>query len=140
MKIRFFAVVALALFVTACASIDPTTISRPAGSAEYTGNRQALVERGRELWNDPSIGTSGLACQSCHVGNAQFRNTFDQSYPHPVAMVSGRAGLDTVNAEQMVQLCMVIPMENNPLPWASEELAALTAYIEDVVQPEYQND
>ena len=103
MKIRFFAVVALALFVTACASIDPTTISRPAGSAEYTGNRQALVERGRELWNDPSIGTSGLACQSCHVGNAQFRNTFDQSYPHPVAMASGRAGLDCTSSNPLGQ-------------------------------------
>ncbi len=29
----------------------------------------------------------------------------------------------------MVQLCMVVPMSADPLPWDSEELAALTAYV-----------
>ena len=43
MKTRIFAVVALSLFATACSSIEYATTSRPTGSAEYTGNRQALA-------------------------------------------------------------------------------------------------
>lgn len=139
--IRYLPVTLLISFLlSACASVDPASVTRPAGSVEYSGDRQALVERGRELWNDPSLGNSGLACQSCHVGGAQFRDTFNQPYPHPVAMASSRANLATVDTDEMVQLCMVIPMETAPLPWDSQELAALSAYIEDVVQPAFRSD
>jgi len=37
----------------------------------------------------------------------------------------------------MVQFCMVVPMKNEPLPWDSEDLAALTAYSEGVIQQKY---
>jgi len=32
---------------------------------------------------------------------------------------------------------MVVPMKNEPLSWDSEELAALTAYSEGVIQQKY---
>jgi hypothetical protein len=45
-------------------------------------------------------------------------------------MAKSKAGLEQVNAAEMVQLCMVVPMQAEPLDWQSEELAALTAYVE----------
>jgi hypothetical protein len=45
-----------------------------------------------------------------------------------VAMPRDQAGLKQVQADEMVQFCMVVPMAARPLPWASKELAALTAY------------
>jgi cytochrome c len=36
----------------------------------------------------------------------------------------------------MVQFCMIVPMADEPLPWDSTELAALTAYVQSI-QPGY---
>jgi cytochrome c len=66
-----------------------------------------------------------------------FKTTFLESYPHHVKMASKKAKLDSITAEGMVQFCMVVPMKNEPLPWDSEELAALTAYSEGVIQQRY---
>ncbi len=93
----------------------------------------ALIARGGELWNDNSLSTNGSACSTCHIGNyALMKATFAEPYPHPVAMAKDRAGLDQVNAAEMVQLCMIVPMATEPLAWDSQELAALAAYVEHI--------
>ena len=66
-----------------------------------------------------------------------FKKTFLQAYPHTVKMVNKKAKLDSISLEGMVQFCMVVHMKNDPLPWDSEDLAALTAYSADVVQQKY---
>ncbi len=130
----------VAVVVTACASIDPALLTRGPGQEPYSAPREELVQTGAELWEDPSIGNSGLSCQNCHMMNGQFKKTFKKPYPHEVAMASNMAGLEEITAPQMVQLCMMQPMEAEPLPWDSKELAALAAYIEDVVQPGFAAD
>lgn len=102
---------------------------RPAGyCGPATRPRQALVEEGARLWRDASIGNSGLSCQSCHMNNANLNASFAQSYPHEVAMPLQQAGVRQVHADEMVQFCMVVPMQSDALPWDSRQLAALTAY------------
>lgn len=49
-----------------------------------------------------------------------------------VAMAKDRASLDKITIDEMVQLCMVVPMAAKPLPWNSKELAALSAYSLEV--------
>lgn len=118
----------------AAGSVDASLITQGSNTL-HTGTPTAqLVARGRELWNDKSLSkTGGVACSTCHVNNyAQMQASFAQPYPHRVAMVQQRAGLDEVNAAEMVQMCMVVPMSANPLPWSSVELAALTAYVKDI--------
>lgn len=121
-------------------AVDPTLIRQPEGTELNSGGllfgRTQRVKRGEELWTDTSLSTNGLSCNTCHDNNMQFRQTFTGAYPHAVAMAS-TAGFAQVNAAEMVQLCMVIPMAARPLPWDSEELAALVAYTEDVKQPEF---
>ena len=103
-------------------------------NALYTGNSAQLIARGKELWSDTKLSSSGsISCSSCHVNNyGQMQDTFDAPYPHTVAMAKDRAGLEMVNAAEMVQLCMMIPMNNQPLAWDSQELAALAAYVTDI--------
>jgi len=128
-------------FVTACASIDPALITREPGQEPYQARREELVKAGAELWKDPSLGNSGLSCDNCHMMNAQFKKSFKQPYPHEVAMVNNMAGdVGEITAAQMVQFCMLAPMEAEPLPWDSKELAALAAYVDDVVQPAFAAD
>ena len=52
----------------------------------------------------------------------------DRPYPHRVAMAEQRAGVKEVTADEMVQFCMIVPMQAKPLGWSSRELAALSAY------------
>jgi cytochrome c len=58
--------------------------------------------------------------------------TFAKPYPHYVAM-PGR----NVNAAEMVNFCMIVPMGDDPLPWSSQELAALASYVEEI-RPGYR--
>ncbi len=94
-----------------------------------------LATRGAELWTDKSLsGTGATSCSTCHSGDgtAMMNASFAEPYPHPVAMAKDRAGLETVTAAEMVQLCMAIPMTAKPLDYGSVELAALTAHVEQL--------
>lgn len=111
--------------------LDPTLVTQPPGVDLKAGNSDELVAAGADLYNDETLGTSGLACMSCHEDFGNYNGTFNEPYPHFVQMAKGKAGLDEVNAAEMVQLCMVVPMATDPLPWDSPELAALVAYVQD---------
>ena len=127
----------LAGFVSA-ASVDAEQLVRPAGTTPATADQEELLAMGEKLWNDPALGNSKLACASCHKNYVKrFKETFLEPYPHMVKMAKKKANLDEVTTEGMVQICMVVPMKAEPLPWDSLELAALSAYIEEVVQPAY---
>ncbi|MDR5897598.1 cytochrome c peroxidase [Halomonas vilamensis] len=110
-------------------------VSRPDGYEpgydESGDNPQSLIERGKALFNDASLSTNGLSCASCHGvdGRSGFQDTFNQPYPHQVSMGVNQFGMETVHADEMVQLCMVAPMAAEPLDWASDDLAALAAYV-----------
>jgi cytochrome c len=116
----------------AATGVDPARVRQPAGVKLRSGDPEELRAEGKRLWNDPELSGSGLACASCHtaVGNSitQMQATFAEPYPHRVAMAAD-AGLAEVNAAEMVQLCMMVPMGAQPLPWDGKELAALVAYV-----------
>ncbi len=116
----------------AAAKVDPKLITRPKGTKLAGGNHAALLAEGERLWNDKKLSTNGLACQTCHQGGASFQATFAKPYPHPVAMVSEKAGLNQIHLDEMVQICMLVPMAAKPLPWDGKALAALTAYAAEV--------
>ena len=124
----------LTLTLAGCGSVDPALVQRPDGVAAFEGDRAELAAAGAELWNDAGLGTAGIACASCHVGGAQFKDSFKQPYPHQVAMAKSMSDLESIDAEQMVQFCMIVPMKGEPLAWESRRLSALAVYIQDVEQ------
>lgn len=126
------------LVLAGCGSVDPELVIRPANMPPFEGDRAELVAMGATLWKDANLGKSGVSCESCHMNGAQFKSTFKEPYPHRVAMAKGMADLESIDAAQMVQFCMIVPMEAEPLPWSSQELAALSAYVEDVEQKQFQ--
>ncbi|MEM6986073.1 MAG: hypothetical protein AAF499_06000 [Pseudomonadota bacterium] len=111
-------------------------IVRPEGKSQHEADVGDLERLGERLFADRSLSDNGLACISCHAGMNLYNSSFTEPYPHRVTMPFERAGLDTVDAESMVQFCMVFPMAADPLPWQSRQLAALSAYVEKV-QREY---
>ena len=103
------------------------------GYSEEGDNAEALIERGKALFNDPSLSSNGLSCSTCHGADGQtgYQGTFDQAFPHSVHMGLNQFGMETVYADEMVQICMVAPMAADPLAWDSEEIAYLSAFEVD---------
>ena len=119
------------------AMVDASRFKQSRGVTLARGSVADLVAQGEELWNDRTLGKSGLACANCHVNNyMQMQATFAKPYPHYVAMAAQQGGVDEVNAAEMVQFCMLVPMATDPLPWDSVELASLAAWVEKI-QPGY---
>ncbi len=118
------------------ARVDPNRFQQPAGV--QVARSEDLLARGAELWNDGSLSSNGAACSTCHVEHyAQMQPSFASPYPHRVAMVQQLSGVAQVNAAEMVQFCMLQPMQAEPLAWSSVELAALAAYVEHI-RPGYR--
>lgn len=105
-------------------------LARPAGIKPFRAKREALVRLGEKLYGDASLSTNEMSCNSCHTDFGNYNDTFKTAYPHFVQMPKDVSGIDKVDAEQMVQFCMMRPMMGKPLSWDSRELAALTAYVE----------
>jgi len=130
-----------AAFNATAAGIPAEKVTRPEGSEPFQGDRAELVTKGAVLWDDKSLSNNGKkACSSCHKGATKmFKDSFKADYPHAVKMPKKKSKLAEVDAEQMVQFCMLAAMKNDDvLPWDSEELAALTAFSVDVVQKNYR--
>ena len=107
-------------------------VVRPNGTRLYSkGSSKALAKLGEKLWNDSSLGTNGLSCSTCHTNFGSFNATFGEPFPHTVAMAD-TSGISKIDLDEMVQLCLVVPMKGKPLGWNSQDLGALTAYTAEV--------
>jgi len=108
---------------------DAVQVVRPKGTTLAKGDTKSLVAQGEALFKDTKLSTNGMACDSCHADLGAFSASFAQPYPHAVGMVQERYGLARIQRDEMVQVCMVGPMEAKLLGWESKDLAALTAYV-----------
>lgn len=96
------------------------------------------VERGKGLFMDASLGTTGMSCNSCHVEGGMkagamgdkeippFAHTA-KKYPRWFAM-AGRV----MTLDQVINWCIMKPMEGAPLAWDDQRLTDLAAYVASV--------
>jgi len=101
---------------------------RPAGYKPKTGDAVA----GEKLFVDKKLSTNGMSCATCHANSASFTDGFAKPYPHKVAMANDDLGIKSIHLDEMIQACMVMPMQAKPLPWNSKALADLTAYVAQI--------
>lgn len=99
---------------------------RPAGYKPLAGD----AKLGEKLFNDKKLSTNGMSCATCHANHGAYQASFAQPYPHTVGMARDQLGRKSVHLDEMIQACMVMPMEAKPLLWDSKELAALVAYVQ----------
>ena len=112
-------------------SMSPKLFTRPVGTTLAKGNPADLIKEGRTLFMDKSLSTNGNSCSTCHAKFGMFSNTFAKPFPHKVEMAED-IGKKQIRLDEMIQLCMLAPMEAKTLPWESRQLAALTAYVGEV--------
>jgi len=85
---------------------------------------QEAADLGKKMWNDESLGTSGLACLSCHADYEMLNMDRNQNFPHFVKMTN-----DVVTLDQMINYCMINPMKGKQFEKNSKELTAMAAYF-----------
>ena len=110
--------------------INPKDVTRPQGTMPFAGDHAALLSVGTQRHGDTSLSSvKGRSCNTCHLEADSYNATFRRPWPHFVASVMTKTGLDRITAEGMVQFCMISAMEARPLAWDSEALAGLTAFV-----------
>ena len=110
-------------------AIAPVDVTRPAGTKAHSAEAPDLLAAGAKRHGDTSLSPAGRSCNTCHASADSYNATFKKPWPHFVASVKRKTGLDRITAEGMVQFCMISAMGTRPLPWNSEALAALTAFV-----------
>src|SRR3989338_9516958 len=81
-----------------------------------------LMQMGEKLWNDTKLGTSGMACATCHPDGKGLKNT---PFPKYLKMPN-----DILTLDQMINFCMINPMKGKALKWNSSEITAIAAYVQ----------
>ena len=77
------------------------------------------VQKGRDLWTSPQLGTNGVACAQCHPNAA---NTHPETYPKFQQQL-GRV----IALREMINWCIQQPLEGKPLALDSKDMVALEA-------------
>jgi thiosulfate dehydrogenase len=89
--------------------------------ARWENEYMSVVNKGRELWVSPSLGTNGVACAQCHPNAA---NTHPETYPKFQQQL-GRV----VALREMINWCLQNPLEGAPLTLDDPDMIAIEAYI-----------
>ncbi len=110
-------------------AINPRLVTRPESTTPFAGDGVKLLGTGTLRHGDTSLSPIGRSCNTCHSDENSYNETFNRPFPHYVQSVRFKTGLSQITAEGMVQFCMISAMEGRPLPWDSEALAALTAFV-----------
>ena len=101
-------------------SVAPAAENKPIRRFVMTDMEKVEVY-GEELWTDTKLGTSGLSCSSCHPNGKDLRKG---SYPKSIKMAG-----DILTLDQMINFCMVNPMNAKPLSWNHQKMTALAYYV-----------
>lgn len=126
------ALLLVALIMFACAKEEAAMEADPA--AELA----ASVENGKALFYDESLGTSGMTCNSCHMeGGTMAGQMGDMAIPawdNLAAKYPKYFGMAkrVMTLSQVVNWCIVHPLEGEALTWDDQKLTDLTAYSASV--------
>jgi thiosulfate dehydrogenase len=81
----------------------------------------SVVNKGRDLWVSPDLGTNGVACAQCHPNAA---DTHPETYPKFQQQL-GRV----IALRDMINWCIQNPLEGETLEADDPQMVAMEAYI-----------
>ena len=121
-------------FLYACAQKGEKEMPKVDPMAEL----QKSIERGKVLFSDTGLGTTGMTCNSCHMEGGTKAgkmgemtiSVFDDlgaKYPKYFMMAKRVMTLD-----QVVTFCIINPLKGKPPAWDDQKLTDLTAYVASV--------
>jgi len=122
MKSKLAVALAAAVAVAATATVGTRADEFTAKDQErWTKEYMSVVQKGRDLWTSPSLGTNNVACAQCHPNAA---NTHPETYPKFQKQL-GRV----IALREMINWCLQQPLEGKPLALDDPKMVALEAYV-----------
>lgn len=108
-----------------CGGAQPTPIR-----SKHITSQKKLVAMGKKLWNDDKLGNSGFSCMTCHEDYEKLNiGKHKGVWPHGVHMTK-----DIVTFTQMVNFCMINPMDGKQIDSNSIEMTAFQAYYSEYIK------
>ncbi len=108
-----------------CGGKPPTPIR-----SEHVTDQKKLVAMGKKLWNDEKLGNSGFSCMTCHEDHEKLNIGKHRGvWPHYVDMPK-----DIVTFTQMINFCMINPMEGKQIEPNSITMTAFQAYYTEYIK------
>jgi len=84
-----------------------------------------LVSMGEKMWNNQKLGGSGMSCMTCHSDHESLNlDRHHGRWPHNVPKMTD----DIFTLTQMINFCMLNPMEGKALDAHGMEMTAMEAY------------
>jgi cytochrome c len=96
------------------------------------------VARGKALFMDPKLGTSGMSCNSCHMEGGTKKGKMKDMVIQPFSNEAAEypkyfmMAKKVMTLDQVINWCIVKPMKGEPLAWDDTRMADLAAYIASV--------
>jgi len=122
-----------------CAKHNPCAVNacNPCGDkpsipirSQHVTSQKKLVAMGEKLWNDESLGKSGFSCMTCHDDYEKLNvGKHHGVWPHYVDMPK-----DIVTFTQMLNYCMLNPMDGKQINPNSVKVTAFQAYYQDYIK------
>jgi cytochrome c len=122
--LRRIAAVGFAAAVLALVAVpDPVRADEftPEDLKRWEQEFMSVVQKGRNLWVSPDLGTNGVACAQCHPNAA---NTHPETYPKFQQQL-GRV----IALRDRINWCIRNPLEGKPLAFDDPRMVAVEAYI-----------
>lgn len=92
------------------------------GMSTAVAEEDVSVERGKLLFNDPKLGTTGSSCNTCHGEGKGLESAFTKKQ----WLIAGKA-YDTL--ESAVNSCITSGLKGKPLNVKSDDMQSITLYI-----------
>ena len=96
------------------------------------------VERGKVLFMDATLGTSGMSCNSCHPDGGTKEGKMGEKTIMPFDNLAAKypkyitSAKRVMTLDQMINWCIVKAMKGEALVWDSQKLTDLAAYVASV--------
>jgi len=100
---------------------------------------KASIMNGKALFSDASLGTNGKTCNDCHMAGGTKEGKMGKMVIPPFYEVNEKYPMYWVMADkvmtldQVINWCILTPLEGEPLKWDDQRLADLAAYCSSVV-------
>ncbi|MBM3242613.1 c-type cytochrome [Candidatus Poribacteria bacterium] len=125
----------IVIFVVVLIAAKEPAMSEKEAMVDAEVELKKVIEQGKALFNDTTLGTTGMSCNSCHPdgGTAggemmgmKVKDLHGAAATFPKYKNQAKA---VITLEQMNNMCITMPMKGRALKLDSPEAIALAAYV-----------
>ncbi|MFQ6041906.1 MAG: hypothetical protein ACE5PV_13695 [Candidatus Poribacteria bacterium] len=135
MKKAFLISVTFVIVIFVAVMIAEKSMSEKGAMADAEAELTKVIEQGKALFNDTTLGTTGASCNSCHpnggtgggeVMGMKIKDLHGAAATFPKYKNQAKA---VIILSQMNNMCITMLMKGRALKFDSPEAIALAAYV-----------